>query len=137
MAAADAARAAPTVPGASSTTPAESRDRLTRSEATGQPFGLTARLADAERDVAGTQQELKAARTRIERLQQEPALLGQSADSLARDRDRWRACHDLEDATPRPPASPSVRPQPFVRPPGPEDVRRLARHPDAGLRTPR
>jgi exodeoxyribonuclease V alpha subunit len=114
----------------------ERRDRLARSEATGQPFNLTARLADAERDVAGTQQELKAARTRIEQLRQEPALLSQSADSLARERDRWHARHDLED-TPRPPASPSVRPQLFVRPPSPEDVRRLARHPDAGLRTPR
>jgi exodeoxyribonuclease V alpha subunit len=115
----------------------ERRDRLGRSDATGQPFNQTARLADAERDVAGTQQELKAARTRIEQLRQEPALLSQPAGTLSAERERWRTRHDLEDATTRPPVSPSAPPHLVIRPPGPEDVRHLARHPDVGLGTPR
>jgi exodeoxyribonuclease V alpha subunit len=115
----------------------ERRDRLARSEATGQPFDPIARLTAAERDVAGYQQELAAARTRIKQLRQEPALLSQPADTLSTERDRWRARHDLEDATTRPPASPSAPPHLVIRPPGPEDVRHLARHRDAGLGTPR
>ncbi len=73
----------------------------------------------------------------IARLTAEPALLAQPADQLARERDHWRARHDPELATTQTPASPSALPQLIVRPPRPEDVRRLALHPDAGLGMPR
>jgi hypothetical protein len=91
------------------------------------------RLSDADRDIAATHTELAAIRARIARLTAEPALLAQPADQLARERDHWRARHDPGLATTQTPASPSAPPQLFVRPPRPEDVRRLALHPDAGL----
>ncbi|WP_422678028.1 hypothetical protein [Blastococcus brunescens] len=91
------------------------------------------RLSDADRDIAATQAELAAIRARIARLTAEPALLAQPADQLVRERDHWRARHDPGLATTQTPASPSAPPQLVVRPPRPEDVRRLALHPDAGL----
>jgi exodeoxyribonuclease V alpha subunit len=91
------------------------------------------RLSDADRDIAATQAELAVVRARIARLTAEPALLAQPADQLARERDHWRARHDPEPATTRTPASLSAQSQLVVRPPRPEDVRRLAPHPDAGL----
>jgi exodeoxyribonuclease V alpha subunit len=95
------------------------------------------RLADTDRDIATARTELNAVRACIARLTSEPALLAQSADQLARERDHWRARHDPELATTRTPASRSAPPQMVVRPPRPEDVRRLALHPDAGLGMPR
>ncbi|MCF6746355.1 TrwC relaxase [Blastococcus sp. KM273128] len=91
------------------------------------------RLADTDRDIATARTELAAVRARIERLTAEPALVAQPADQLARERDHWRAHHDPELATPQTPASPSAPTQMVVRPPLPEDVRRLALHRDAGL----
>ncbi|MGY2074846.1 MobF family relaxase [Blastococcus sp. SYSU DS0828] len=95
------------------------------------------RLADTGRDIATARTELAAVRARIVRLTAEPALVAQPADQLARERDHWRARRDPELATTQAPASPSAPPQPVVRPPRPEDVRRLALHPDAGLGMPR
>jgi exodeoxyribonuclease V alpha subunit len=95
------------------------------------------RLADTDRDIAADRTDLAAIRARITRLTAEPALLAQPADQLARERDHWRARHDPELATTPTPAFPSAPPQLVVRPPRPEDVRRLALHPDAGLGMPR
>ena len=61
------------------------------------------------------------------------ALPYQPADQLARERDHWRARHDPELATDLTLASRSAPPQLVVRPPRPEDVRRLALHPEPGL----
>ncbi|MGX5653895.1 MobF family relaxase [Geodermatophilus nigrescens] len=91
------------------------------------------RLADTDRDIATARTELAAVRARIARLTAEPALVAQPADRLARERDHWRACHDPELATTQRPASRSAPAQMVVRPPLPEDVRRLALHRDAGL----
>jgi conjugative relaxase-like TrwC/TraI family protein len=95
------------------------------------------RLADTGRDIAADHTELAALRARIARLTAEPALLAQPADRLASERDHWRVRHDSELAATRPPASPSAPPQPVVRPPRPEDVRRLAPYRNAGLGMPR
>ena len=95
------------------------------------------RLVDTDRDIATARTELAAIRARIARLTAEPALVAQPADRLARERDRWRARHDPELATTQTPASPSAPPRLVVRPPLPEDVRRLALHRDAGLGMPR
>ncbi|TFV63624.1 TrwC relaxase [Geodermatophilus sp. DF01-2] len=91
------------------------------------------RLADTDRDIAATETELAAVRARITCLTAEPALLAQPADQLARERDRWRARHDPAPAATRTPAHRSAPSQPGVRPPRPEDIRLLARHPDPGL----
>ncbi|NEK86466.1 relaxase domain-containing protein [Blastococcus saxobsidens] len=95
------------------------------------------RLSDADRDIAATQAELAAIRARIARLTAEPALLAQPVNHLVHERDRWRARHDHELATTQTPASLSAQSQLVVRPPRPEDFRRLALHPDAGLGMPR
>ena len=112
-------------------------DRLARFGSLAWTLDPAERLADTDRDIAAAHTELAAIRARIARLTAEPALLAQPADQLARERDHWRARHDPELATTQTPASPSAPPQLVVRPPRPEDVRRLALHPDAGLGMPR
>jgi hypothetical protein len=80
------------------------------------------RLADLERDVAATGQELGAAQARIARLTTEPALLGQPAARLAEQRAAWRARRDADrTARPAAAASPASPPRPThsVRPPEP------------------
>ncbi|WP_092204008.1 MobF family relaxase [Blastococcus tunisiensis] len=111
-------------------------DRLARFGPLAWTLDPAERLADTDRAIAAAHAELAAVRGRIARLSAEPALLAQPADQLARERDHWRARHDPEFAT-RPPASPSAPSQLVVRPPRPEDVRRLAPHPDVGLGMPR
>ncbi|RBY92879.1 MobF family relaxase [Blastococcus sp. TF02A-30] len=61
------------------------------------PFGPEAwtpdpngRLADLQRDIATTRQELTDARTRIATLTAEPALLAQPPDRLTREHESWR-----------------------------------------------
>ncbi|WP_347059650.1 MobF family relaxase [Blastococcus sp. HT6-30] len=115
----------------------QQEERLARFGSLAWTFNPAERLADTDRDIAADRTELAAIRARIARLTAEPALLAQPADQLARARNHWRAHHDPELATTQTPASPSAPPQLVVRPPRPEDVRRLALHPDAGLGTPR
>jgi exodeoxyribonuclease V alpha subunit len=62
------------------------------------PFGLLAwtpdpagRLADLEHDIASTRQQLTDTQARIATLTAEPALHGQPADRLTRERDTWQA----------------------------------------------
>jgi exodeoxyribonuclease V alpha subunit len=98
--------------------PDEQAARLGALERTSDP---AATLTDVARDIAATRQELAAARTRIAHLTAEPALLGQPADRLARERDAWRIRHHAERAARRtatPAASPpgSTR---SMRPPEP------------------
>jgi thymidine kinase len=112
-------------------------DRLARFGSLAWTLDPAERLADAEHAIAATRQQLTDARARIARLTAEPALLAQPADQLASERDHWRARQDPELATTRTLASRSAPPQHGVRPPRPEDVRRLALHPDAGLGMPR
>ncbi len=112
-------------------------DRLARFGSLAWTLDPAERLADTDRDIAAAHTELAAIRARIARLTAEPALLAQPADQLARERDHWRSRHDPELATTQTPASPSALPQLVVRPPRPEDVRRLALHPDASLGMPR
>ncbi|TFV62125.1 TrwC relaxase [Geodermatophilus sp. DF01-2] len=64
-------------------------DRSLRAEMSGDRGGPTARLADAERDVAAAARELAAARARVASLRTEPALLGQPDDRLPQERERW------------------------------------------------
>nr|MDP9460120.1 TrwC relaxase [Actinomycetota bacterium] len=111
----------------------EHQDRLHRDESTGRPYLLTAPLVDAQRDVTVAGQELATARTRIEQLRAEPALLAQPADRLTAERDRWRTRHKLQATRARPAKPPSLG----VRPPAPEDIRHLAPRPDPGRGIPR
>jgi hypothetical protein len=111
----------------------QDEDRLARFGSLAWTLDPAERLADTDRDIATARTELAAVRARIARLTAEPALIGQPADQLARERDHWRARHDPELATTQTLASRSAPAQLVVRPPRPEDVRRLALHPDAGL----
>ncbi|WP_336029194.1 MobF family relaxase [Geodermatophilus sp. FMUSA9-8] len=112
-------------------------DRLARFGSLAWTLDPAERLADTDRDIAADHTELAAVRDRIACLMAEPALLAQPADQVASEREHWQARHDAELATTRTPASPSAPPQLGVRPPRPEDVRRLALHRDAGLGMPR
>jgi hypothetical protein len=111
----------------------EREDRLSRVDATGHPFDPAAQLADAERDVAATEQQLAAARARVAQLRVEPALFSQPTGLLTRERDRWRARHDLEGAPSRSTAPPRGGSGLSTRPPVPEPIRRLAQRPDPGV----
>jgi exodeoxyribonuclease V alpha subunit len=90
------------------------------------------RLADLERDVAATGQELGAVQARIARLTTEPALLGQPAARLAEERDAWRARRDADRTARQTAASPASPPRPThsVRPP--EPVAHLTPRPGVG-----
>jgi hypothetical protein len=95
-----------------------------------------ARLANLERDIAATGQQLTDARARITRLTAEPALLAQPADRLAREHDAWRARHDVDRRAMRTTVpGPQPVPTPAVRPPRPEDLRALdpRRRPDRSI----
>ncbi|MGY5884916.1 MobF family relaxase [Modestobacter lacusdianchii] len=108
-------------------------DRLARFGSLAWTLDPAERLADTDREIATVHTELAAVRARIASLRAEPALLAQLVDQLARERDHWRARHDPELATDLTLASRSAPPQLVVRPPRPEDVRRLALHPEPGL----
>ncbi|CCG04773.1 MobF family relaxase [Blastococcus saxobsidens] len=112
-------------------------ERLARFGSLAWTLDPAGRLAHTDRNITAAHTELAAVRARIARLTAEPVLLAQPADRLARERDQWRARHDPELAATRLPASPPAPPRLVVRPPRPEDVRRLAFHPDAGLGIPR
>ncbi|MGY5882359.1 MobF family relaxase [Modestobacter lacusdianchii] len=93
------------------------------------PFGPVAwtpdpagRLADLQRDIATTRQELTDARTRIATLTAEPALRAQPPDHLTRARDAWRT---RRTAGPEQPGSASPGPTtPVPDIPRPEAERR-------------
>jgi exodeoxyribonuclease V alpha subunit len=96
------------------------------------PFGPIAwapdpegRLADLERDLAATSQQLTDARARITRLAAEPALRAQPPDLLAREHDAWRARHDAAREPARTAVPGPQNPAPAVRSPHPEDLRYL------------
>jgi exodeoxyribonuclease V alpha subunit len=84
-----------------------------------------ARLADLERDIAATQQQLTDVRARIAHLTAEPALLAWPAGQLVEERERWRAGR----AAPAPASSP--RPAGSVR--SPEPVVNRTPRPGAGV----
>jgi exodeoxyribonuclease V alpha subunit len=96
-------------------------DRLTRYGALARTPDPAARLADLDRDLAITKDELAAARARIGRLTAEPALLAQPPDRLVQERAAWRARRDAERAERRAAAPPSPWPRPTrsIRPPEP------------------
>ncbi|HEY4605302.1 MAG TPA: TrwC relaxase, partial [Blastococcus sp.] len=114
----------------------EREDRLGRVDATGPAGDLQAQLDDAERDAEAMHRELTVARTRVEQLLTEPALLDQPGDRLGRERDRWRTSHDLEVSLHRPTNEPA-KARCGIRPPTPEDVRLLAPHPGTPSGPPR
>ncbi len=89
------------------------------------------RLADLERDVAATGQELGAAQARIARLTTEPALLGQPVARLAEERDAWRARRHA-DRNVRQAASPASPPRPTHSVGPPEPVAHLTSRPGVG-----
>jgi exodeoxyribonuclease V alpha subunit len=105
----------------------EREDRLARVGATGPAGDLQAQLDHAERDAEAMHRKLTGARTRVEQLLAEPALLNRSGDRLGRERDRWRTSHDLEVSLRRPTNVPAEA-RCGIRPPRPEDVRLLAPH---------
>ena len=104
--------------------------RLARLNANGHPVDPAAWLADAERDVVATTLDLVATRARIQQLQAEPAILSQSADRLTEERDRWGARDGAGDNGFLPTVPPTIRSGLGIRPPGPEPIPHLARHPD-------
>ncbi|SNR54031.1 MobF family relaxase [Blastococcus mobilis] len=83
---------------------------------TPEPAG---RLADLERDIAATHQELTDARARIATLEAEPALLARPADRLTQERGAWRARADAERVAGRTAAKPSGAPEPALPVPPP------------------
>ena len=103
-------------------------------DAAGPAGDLQAQLHRAERDAEAMHRELTVARTRVEQLLAEPALLNQPGDRLGRERDRWR--HDLEVPLRRPTNEPA-KARCGIRPPRPEDVRLLASHPGRPFGPPR
>jgi hypothetical protein len=112
----------------------EREDRLARVEAAGPAGDLQAQLHRAERDAEAMHRELAVARTRVEQLLGEPALLNQPGDRLGQERDRWRG--DLEVFLRRPANEPAIA-RCGIRPPRPEDVRLLAPHPGTPFGPPR
>jgi exodeoxyribonuclease V alpha subunit len=80
-----------------------------------------ARLADLERDIAATHQELTDVRARIPRLTAEPALLALPAGQLVEERERWRAGRGAQRTAGRAAPAPASSPRPggSVRPPEP------------------
>jgi len=89
------------------------------------------RLADVERDLTTTTQELSAVQARITQLSAEPAILAQPADRLTQERDPWRALRDDEGSARRARAVQSTAPQPAIRVPPPPPVS-LGPRPSAG-----
>jgi exodeoxyribonuclease V alpha subunit len=85
----------------------------------------TGRLADLERDLAATRQQLTVARAGIARLTAEPALRAQPPDLLAREHDAWSARHDAAREPARTTVPGPQNPAPVVRSPHPEDLRYL------------
>ena len=114
----------------------EREERLARVDAAGPAGDLQAQLHRAERDAKGMHRELTVARTRVEQLLAEPALLNQPGDRLGRERDRWRTSHDLKVSLRRPTNEPT-KARCGIRPPRPEDVRLLAPHPGTPFGPPR
>jgi hypothetical protein len=115
----------------------EHEDRRARLDASGHPVDPAAQLAQAQRDVADTEQQLAAARSHIKRLRAEPALLSQPTDRLTRERNRWRTRYDLEENASRPADAQSPRSRTGARPSAPPPLGLLAHHTNPRLGMPR
>jgi exodeoxyribonuclease V alpha subunit len=115
----------------------EHEERLARLDATGHPFDPATQLVQAERDAADTEQQLAAARSHIERLRAEPALLSQPIDRLTRERNCWRTRYDLEENGTRPADPQSSRSRTGARPSAPPPVGLVAHHTNPRLGMPR
>jgi exodeoxyribonuclease V alpha subunit len=114
----------------------EHEDHLARLDAAGHPFDPVARLAEAEHDVATIELELTAARSHIERLGAEPALLSPT-DRVTRERNRWCTRYDLEENASRP-ADPQPPPsRTGVRPSAPAPIGLVSQHTSPRLGMPR
>ena len=100
-------------------------ERLARFGALAWTADPEQRLADAERDITTTKDELSAAQARIGQLSAEPAVLAQPADRLVQERAVWRVRRDTERAARRAvaPAASSPRPIGSLRPPEPVPYR--------------
>ena len=96
-------------------------DRLTRLTAHGQRVDPAVELAGVHGDVTAAEDALAAARTRVAQLTADPAMVAQSPERLAQERNAWRLYRDAERATRRAlaPAASSPRPTRSVRPPEP------------------
>jgi exodeoxyribonuclease V alpha subunit len=96
-------------------------ERLARFGALSWTADFEQRLADAERDITTTKDELSAAQARIGQLSAEPAILAQPADRLVQERAVWRIRRDAERAARRAvaPAASSPRSTGSLRPPEP------------------
>ncbi len=114
----------------------EREDRLARVDAAGPAGDVQAQLDHAERNAETMHRELTVARTQVEQLLAEPALLNQPGDRLGREHDRWRISHDLEVSLRRP-ANEPAKARCGIRPPSPEDFRLFARHPGTPMGPPR
>jgi len=112
-------------------------ERLARLDATGHPFDPATQLADAERDVAATEQQLAAVRSHIERLRAEPALLSQPTDRLTGERNCWRTRYDLDENAARPGDPQPLRSRTGVRPSAPPPTGHVAQHTNPRLGMPR
>nr|WP_242472020.1 hypothetical protein [Blastococcus sp. TML/C7B] len=83
-------------------------------------------LADAERALAATRQQLTDVRARIATLQTEPALLAQPPERLQLEHQAWRARRDVAQRAARTTPRTTAGPDRTVQHPQPEDIRHLA-----------
>ena len=90
---------------------------------TPDPTDYPRQLADTERDLATTHQQLTDIRVRITALQADPALLA-APERLRQESQDWRDRRDAARTTPRPTAAAEQA----VRNPHPEDLRHLVPH---------
>jgi hypothetical protein len=96
-------------------------DQLAPFGALGRTPDRAARLAELDRDIATTKDELSAAQAHVGQLSAAPAILAQPADRLAQERAVWRVRRDAERAARRAAAAAasSLRATGSLRPPEP------------------
>ncbi len=89
-------------------------------------------LADAEKALAATHQELTDIRARIATLRAEPALLAQPPERVRQESDTWRTRRDAAQHAARNKSRPAAEPERAVHRPRPEDLRHLQHRPGPG-----
>ena len=85
-------------------------------------------LAETERGLAATRQQLTDIRARITTLQADPALLVQPSERLQQESAAWRAGRDAIQRAARTTPQPTAGADPSVHHPRPEDLRYLTSH---------
>jgi exodeoxyribonuclease V alpha subunit len=92
------------------------------------PVDYAQQLAETERGLAATHQQLTDARARIATLQADPALLAQPPERVQQESQAWRARRDAAESAARTTPRSTAGAHPTVHHPRPEDLRYLTSH---------